>query len=243
MHRVIIAAKNEEELIGTTLSKLNASIVEPCIVVNGSNDKTAEIARRYTSNVIDLSQSSKMRALQIAVGRIGHLATKEPILFIDADSWPCFPSSWADEMTRHLKDDQTGHVAGPFMYSHGGNGMSNMMRSLRRIQEARNEARSGSNLPYGVNMAVKFNDETLERFMSLENYWPGEDRAIRDLFVDGRSQNIHQCLSVKALVLTSGRYLPSLLDRFTKGARCMSQEVRKEYIDRGPDDAKPYTPL
>jgi hypothetical protein len=80
---VIIPAQNEEKSIGMVIHQ--ASLIDPMeiiVVVNGSNDKTEEIARQLGATVIVFHEP-----LGIDVGRsIGALEAKGDILlFIDAD--------------------------------------------------------------------------------------------------------------------------------------------------------------
>lgn len=87
---IVIPAQNEETTIGAVISQARlAEPLEIIVVVNGSNDKTEEIAKQYGTTVLVFEE-----ALGIDVGRaIGALFAKGDILlFIDAD----FPIHFRD---------------------------------------------------------------------------------------------------------------------------------------------------
>ncbi|WP_309616976.1 glycosyltransferase [Salinibacterium sp.] len=83
---VIIAAHNEEAVIGRTLEALRDALVNQCIrivvVSNGCTDHTAEVAAQYEGvNVVDIRVASKTAAL-----REGDLhAASGPRIYLDAD--------------------------------------------------------------------------------------------------------------------------------------------------------------
>ncbi len=66
---ILIPAWNEEKVIGQTLKSLLKIVPSEDIfvVVNGSSDTSAQIARQYTSNVLSLSKSGKARAINTAI--------------------------------------------------------------------------------------------------------------------------------------------------------------------------------
>jgi glycosyltransferase involved in cell wall biosynthesis len=98
---VVIAALNEERNIGRTLDTLPRDLTEPIVVVNGSSDNTAAIARRFTDQVYDLPEQGKMPAIQFAMKRLGNRAL-DPFIVLDADSAPIFPRHWSDAMVKNI---------------------------------------------------------------------------------------------------------------------------------------------
>lgn len=57
---VTITAYNEQELIGRALRRLPSDEVEPIVATNGSTDETADIARRFGAEVIELEERGKL---------------------------------------------------------------------------------------------------------------------------------------------------------------------------------------
>lgn len=84
---VVVPAYNEETLIGATLEALLADqsvSIRVIVVANGCTDRTAEIARCYEVEVIELPQSGVSRARNVGASR----ADSEYVLFLDADISP-----------------------------------------------------------------------------------------------------------------------------------------------------------
>ncbi len=85
---VIIASKNEENVIEETLKRVKSSDYPrdklEIIVVDSSTDKTPEISRKYADKIIiDKAGKGKPHALNQAVGA----ARNEVLYFLDADTW------------------------------------------------------------------------------------------------------------------------------------------------------------
>lgn len=108
---VLIPAHNEEKVIKKTLDAVlkmvdNSNLY---IVDDGSSDKTFQIAKKYTKNI--LAQESRGKAIALNIG-IKHfkLTTKyEFILFMDADSSP--KSDFIDVSLKHFVNDKKNEVA------------------------------------------------------------------------------------------------------------------------------------
>lgn len=84
MASIIIAAHNEEAVLGATLDDLAAAGTEAQIVVvaNGCRDATAEVARsRAGITVLDLAEGGKANALNKGEA----VATSFPLIYLDAD--------------------------------------------------------------------------------------------------------------------------------------------------------------
>jgi glycosyltransferase involved in cell wall biosynthesis len=81
---VIIPAFNEAERIGQTLAALCVQnwVTEMIVVDDGSTDRTAQIARKYTENVYRLKRN-RGKAQAIMYG--AQQARYETLLFLDAD--------------------------------------------------------------------------------------------------------------------------------------------------------------
>src|SRR5438874_618123 len=95
---IIIAARNESRHVGESLDALSQQTynVEPIVVVNGSADKTADIARTAGAFVLE-SEEGKMRAIQAGLRYLGRRAL-EPLLILDADTRP-LSNNWSARLT------------------------------------------------------------------------------------------------------------------------------------------------
>lgn len=243
---VIIPAHNEEEYIACTLSALPQSLVEPLVVVNGSSDRTAEIARGFGAAVIDLPEQGKLPAIQTAMRQLGVMAL-EPVLILDADTRPLAPKLWARGMVRQLQDSsdeqQPVAVGGPVWYTKGET-INNTLRSLRRFVRAI-ETRAGNNADTlaqcGPNMGIHLkNSELLEAVLSLPHYWPSEDRALAAEVIEAGGA-YHQPLSPTMLTLSpaSVSFL-SLSETRSLGLDVARQKMLDLYAQRGAPDSIPY---
>jgi glycosyltransferase involved in cell wall biosynthesis len=85
MCTVIVAAHNEERVIGRCLDALlggaDAGEFEVIVAANGCTDRTADVARRDGVTVLDLPRLGKAEALNAAE----RVATRFPRVYIDAD--------------------------------------------------------------------------------------------------------------------------------------------------------------
>ena len=181
---VIIPARNEAEDIRSTLDTLSRQAlgVEPYVIVNGSTDKTADVAR-HSGAVVFESEEGKMRAVQAGLHYLGQRAL-EPLLILDADNQP-FSRHWSRRMTSNLSNvepERPAIVWGPYIFSKDINPLigafvtaSSMYVSWAdRHDEDPRTIRGG-------NMGLKLKaSELLEELLALDNYWPREDVAIFD---------------------------------------------------------------
>lgn len=228
---VLIAACNEAPYIGQTLDRLDAASVEPMVVANGSEDATAEIARSYLpdSHVIELADMGKLPAVQYGLKRLGERAL-EPVLLLDADSYPVSTARWERSMRRSVAGEQPAAAAG--LTGFHGDISNGVIRSGRRFQQAI-EARKTGNFTgtYGANMVLRLANRTmLECVLSMEHTWPGEDRYLASVV---REQGeFTQVISPASLVLTSSRWLPSLRQRLQVGQKAAGDIVKDDYANR-----------
>ncbi len=109
---IVIRAKNEEALVGETLSALYAQTVtdfEVILVDSGSTDRTLDIARQFPVTVIEIPASSFTfgRALNL-----GCAAARGTLLgFLSAHTVP-LTDRWVDRMVAHFADPQVAGVWG-----------------------------------------------------------------------------------------------------------------------------------
>lgn len=78
---VVIPTLNEEDGIGKVLSSMPMEEFEEVLVVDGSSDTTAEIARKYGARVIQEPRRGYGRALQTAIEK----ASGDMVVYIDGD--------------------------------------------------------------------------------------------------------------------------------------------------------------
>lgn len=97
---MIVRARDEERLIGRTLSLLRRQTVEPEIIVvdSGSRDATVEIARRFCDRLIELpaDQFSYGRALNV-----GADAATAPVHFALSAHCPVEQTDWIERSLAH----------------------------------------------------------------------------------------------------------------------------------------------
>lgn len=227
---VLIAACNEEAYIGQALAHLNAGTTEPFVVVNGSDDATAAEARRFTDNVFVLPDKGKLPAIQYGLKQLGSRAL-EPLLMLDADSYPMAPIRWERGMTKSVAGEAPALTAGPIAFTDG-TVVGSLVRSGRRMQQAVAARRTGAlKGTFGANLALNIADpEMLDTILGLEHIWPGEDRYMASL-VRERGK-FTQSVAPWNTVLTSGRWLPSLRRRLRIGQAAAGDLVKGNYIDR-----------
>jgi len=112
---VIIAARNEEKVIGSTLSHLTKvdypkDKLEIFVVVDGSSDRTAEIARSFP-DVKVIEQKEPRRCKAEALNAVIPLTTGEIIAVFDADAivHPCAIRA----AVKHFENEKVLAVTGP----------------------------------------------------------------------------------------------------------------------------------
>ena len=214
---VIIAAFNEEERIGRTLSHLSPDIYHPIVTVNGSIDGTADVAKQFKGvTVLERKEQGKLPAIQDALHYLGKSALGN-VLYVDADSYPVSPN-WGARMTASLQRGDHPSVVGGLTAFTDGNIIEDTLRSRRRIGEA-HQAQSNQNLSAfsGSNMATHFGNTTmLDEILALPHIWPGEDRAIAYAITKHRG-DISYALHREATVKVSSRFYPSIATRIVKG--------------------------
>lgn len=85
---IMIPAFNEEAVIGACLASIQKifSREDVYVVSDGSTDKTADIARKYTVNVLEIENAGKAKAIERLIHHYGLLQKYEWLVFHDADS-------------------------------------------------------------------------------------------------------------------------------------------------------------
>ena len=235
---VIIAAYNEAAYIEQSLKHLDAHSVEPIVITNGCTDSTAELARRYTDNVYELPEMGKIPAIQYGLKTLGKAAL-EPVLLLDADAWPLFPSHWAHAMRSAVKGVEPAVASGMTGFWDG-TAINCTVRSARRIQRAlSSRVKNDFMATYGANMVIQLASPTMfDEIMAMEHTWPAGDRYLAHKIKENGT--FKQSVNPITWVNMSARYVPTLSERLhedTEGAR---QKVAQEHMLRRAPTATHY---
>lgn len=130
-----IAALNEEEGVGATISELSENInLHRILVIDGhSVDRTVEVAKDHGAEIVFQDRTGKGDALAKAVENMGEDA--EYVVIIDADF--TYPALYVPEMIKILEDSpDVGMVCGN-RFSKKAEGKAFQGRFLTRKHERR----------------------------------------------------------------------------------------------------------
>lgn len=241
--KVIIPAYNEGTRLKHTLDSLPRHLVDPIVAINGSNDNTAEIAGNFGAEVHITTERGKMLAIQEVLHSLGDYALN-PLLILDADTMPVFPTRWHNGMLTLLThQEKPTIIGGPVWYKGKPLGEA-LLRTAYRAGRAvlyKNDTEIERSVQFGPNMALKIQtDALLDEFMNIPNYWPGEDRAMTQTVLDQDGIYLRP-VSVDLITTTPTSISAiSLKDRLQLGAEESSHEVEQRYIERGNPDSEPY---
>jgi glycosyltransferase involved in cell wall biosynthesis len=239
----IIAARNEAQHIGRTLDVLSRQTysVEPIVVVNGSSDGTADIARLAGATVLE-SPEGKMPALQEGLRHLGKQAL-EPVLILDADSRP-FSKQWSGRMTdalRSMPEQEPAMVWGPYVFHGEINPALGALFSATsmRISWADRHKEKPRTIRGGNTGLYMKSGELLEEMLALENYWPREDVAIFDT-MNNHGSHHEVVLRPEAWVVTSGFRTSDTIRKIITDHKHPSKVMDDSYANDAPAGSKPY---
>jgi len=245
---VMIPAFNEERNIGRTLESLPAQFVNPVVVVNGSNDRTAEIARSFGATTLETERQGKLPAIQFALQALGSKAL-EPVILLDADTRPLMPRAWARTMTHalHPDDDIPAAVSAPVWFVRNDQAerssvVSATARSMYR-QAHGLLATINRNAPpayYGPNQSFKLsNSDTLDAVLELGHFWPKEDVAMANA-IKSTGGTFRQLIDTRAMTVSpeSAAFAP-LID-YIKKPNDVDRAVTEAYRKTAPTDSTTY---
>lgn len=244
---VIIPACNEETVLWRTLNAMPDSC-NPIVAINGSSDRTADVARSFGAETYEFELPGKDNAFRQTLAKLGKRAY-EPFLITDADSIPVSPNAWVESMVEKILINDYGQsiaVAGllgcrPSWANHP----TSVPTALRTIRMAKRQLKlhdEGNYLPCGANAAFKLTSDTLEALLEgEERYWPGEDQYYFDLVRDMDGTAI-QNPDLQSLVLQSSRYQVALTTRLIIGKSGSIERATNDYSQRGKSQpgTKPY---
>lgn len=236
---ILIPARNEEAHIGITLASLQQHEVSPIVIANGCDDSTVAVAEEFGVEVIELAEASKVRALQTGIRHLGCQAL-EPFITLDADSFP-ISRFWSRSLLGAIKDTKRpAVVSGPLWFIDGNDVISDVIHSIRLYSRVAREHRRAQSMPVGANMLVYTQRRgILSSLADMPNYWPGEDRAMRDVVTAGGGaeyQALHPC----ATVITEGNRSTSVVERLRYGRAVKLEKVKVSYMAEAPAGSRPY---
>jgi len=216
---VLIAARNEADQIGKVLASLPRGAVEPIVLSNGSTDATVTIARSFGARTFDLEAEGKMIALQHGLTHLGRRAL-EPVITLDADSWPCLPSKWLPALLQPLEQQPTENSAfcGGTVYRGGSDALSDAFHTLREYRHYRRMERTRNReFKYftGRNAVFRMTADALDEVLSLPNLWPGEDRYMARI-LSSHGGTIGFVAGLGAAVFSDGSRRESLRERLSR---------------------------
>lgn len=242
---VIIPACNEAPRIERTLNGLarQSKEVAPCVIVNGSSDSTADIAREIGVTVLE-SEQGKMRAIQAGIRHLGKSAL-EPLMILDGDTRP-FSKSWSacfsDELSRQ-PPPRPAVMWGPVAFMDDINPLVGMgITAYTTVVSWADRHDDDPRTIRGGNMGLRLQSaEVVEELLELDNFWPREDVAIYDTVMqqEGTAKVIFK---PAAWANTSGhRYqvLP-MIQKQLRERQHPNRLADEAYDTRTPDDARPY---
>lgn len=240
---VIIPAFNEEFRLGHILEGLPANLVEPIVAVNGTTDRTVQVAESFGAQVFEIDQQGKMPAIQYVLGRLGSLAL-EPVLILDADARPIFPNKWHEHMLKHLTETEVPTViGGPIWYTGSPRG-EGLLRSVYRAGRTLARAKDGNietAIQFGPNMGIcTKNKRVIDRVMEIPNFWPGEDKALAIVVSEGIGVYRDIINPFAATWNPTSISAISLRDRLRLGSEETLKVVTQRYVERGPQGSDPY---
>lgn len=224
---VLIAARNEASCIKRCLNSLNPSLTEPIVVVNDSNDDTAEVARSTGATVIETDTPGKLHAIQLGLMRMGNAAFGN-VLYTDADTQP-LSRDWSTAMIRGLGNNTVG--SGLFISTDrdpfGSAAISCLRLGGAILKIAKQEVYCS-----GANMITHFRNEAdLNTVLSLDSFSDTpEDLARTECFPAQARATI---ISPFAVVQTSSEHLPSVADIVRQGRAATLKNVRTDRLHRG----------
>lgn len=239
----IIAARNEAQHIGKTLEALSkqAQEVEPTVIVNGSTDRTADIARSAGAKVLE-SQEGKIPAIQEGLRSLGEQAL-QPLIIVDADTRP-MSKKWSGRMSQELLDlpqQDPAMVWGPYIFSGEINPALGLFFSASSMQVTwadRHEEKPRTIRGGNTGLYMK-NEELLEEILALDNYWPRDDVAIYDT-MKAHDANHKVVMSPQAWALTSGYRPAETIRQLVKNRKHPSKVTDDLYADDAPEGSRPY---
>ncbi len=240
---VFIPARNEEEGIESTLDRLSVAgdTMQIHLIVNGSTDRTAEIARSFDFiNVTELERGGKFLALQEGIRRIGDEAMNGFVI-LDADTTPIHAQAWAGAHQGRLTSMESGTYNGNVVYDTEAGITTGVLRNgVRILRTGLQRLGRDSHHIYGTNLAVKPTEYTRDLLLTAPNVWPHEDNMIIDMHELHAEAEHYVSMDPRMFVLTSARAMVPLMQRLRAGNEAALQQYRTRWAAIAPDGTVEY---
>lgn len=238
---VVIAARNEEANIAQLLASLaenakqDGAEVRPIVVENGSEDRTAEIARRMGALVLH-SEAFKLAALKEGVGFLrSEDKLDQPVLFTDADS--IVAPTWVNAMANAVEGSELAMAGGRSTLDHGPSKISDMVGRLAlRFEDMARRIGKKPAVARGDNTALNFanNQEAIDWYLGQDSRrMVYEDDAIGQEFV-ARGAKFVRMLGHDAVVSSLGDRYVSLKERLRIVRKGGDEWLFKKYEEEYP---------
>lgn len=244
---VLIPAYNEASHLARTLYHLPADIVDPIVLLNGTEDDSRQIVDDFGVKFRDFEARGKLPAIQSTLKSLGKEAL-ESILLLDADTRPIFPKRWHDVMVRVLTNKPVPtYVSAPVLFTprrEGGFG-EHVLLSLFRYGDGvlrdEGEVEKGHAAFYGLNQGFKLQTiEVLDTILDMPHYWPMEDVAMAHEIVRHNGV-MRQSSDIRAAVLSPvSQAMPPLRDWATKNSTQIIAEITNRYRIGAAEGSVPY---
>lgn len=247
MTNVLIPAFNEQDTIGRSVDSVLSAGIQPVVIPNGCSDETARVARDHGAFVLEQEHAGKMPALQEGFRFLGERALAEPVLILDADSWPIFPKRWKETMERNVASTEEMMpciAVGQLVFRHGVGLASNSLRTgLRYARNVRSVIQSSEGSWPGANTALRIYTQTqLDALLEIPHYWPGEDLAIKDAVVEMGGVAI-KLLSPYTAVFADSRFQRNFFEQLRDTRQERMRKSIEQYEQRGAPGSIPNQQL
>ena len=220
------------------LEHLPRDNVEPYILANGCTDATPAIAEAYGVQTYTVGAEGKIPAIQRGLSELGRRAM-EPVMILDADSWPFLPSRWAGLLVEALGHHQkvtSAAICGPTIYRGGSDPISMAFHTVREYRHYRRISQAdtvGCKNFTGRNSIYRLAAPALDEILSLPNIWPGEDRVIARI-VQSHGGAVEFTPAIGAAVWSDGSRRESLAKRFSRPLAEVLAISDQTYLDDAP---------
>lgn len=240
---VLIPARNEEAHIGKTLDTLSRqySKVRPIVIVNGSTDRTADIAADKSATLLE-SQEGVIPAIQEGLRSLGKTAL-DAVIVLDADTRPV-SKRWSE---RHVTEANLLSINRPniswgqVVFRDDINSIIGAVFSATAMKVAwADRHKIHPRTIRGGNMALRIhNEELLDELLSLPSYWPRSDLAIYDTFLKHDAEK-KVLFHPESWAYTSGERLGENLKKVITQKRKAHEVYEESYIAEAPVNSQPY---
>ncbi len=240
---VLIPAKNEQAHIESTLGVFadRDHLAHVHVLVNGSTDQTADIARSFPDvEVTELEASGKFAAMQHAMRELGDRAM-DGFVVLDADTAPLSAEHWSRMHESKLAEMEAGTYNGNLLFDFNAGVFSGFIRNgLKSGKIVLQRLGRDTKHIYGTNLAIKPTEHTRDLMLTAPNVWPQEDNMIID--IHERYTNTEHMVSMdpRLFALSSARGFVPITNRLRVGRDAAMDTYEERYKRLAPDGSVDY---